>query len=194
MMPKEEFRREVDRYLTGKETEPWELLYFKVYKSQLPIIERALETATLMLGSDKSRGHCLEMICADFLAGAHLDDVRRHFINFTEDTDRVSYSGEEGRSAAETPRHDVRGMKEARIILDEKSYRELWRYVLERDGWRCQSCGNPRNLQVHHIRWRSKLGGDCEENLITLCANCCFDQQITPASSIETSPLSPLAA
>jgi len=24
-----------------------------------------------MLGSDKSRGYCLEMICADFLAGAH---------------------------------------------------------------------------------------------------------------------------
>ena len=74
-MPKEEFRREVDRYLTGKETEPWELLYFKVYKSQLPVIERALETATLMLGSGKSRGYCLEMICADFLAGAHLDDA-----------------------------------------------------------------------------------------------------------------------
>jgi len=26
-----------------------------------------------MLGSDKSRGYCLEMICADFLAGANLD-------------------------------------------------------------------------------------------------------------------------
>ena len=27
-----------------------------------------------MLGTDKSRGYCLEMICADFLAGAHLED------------------------------------------------------------------------------------------------------------------------
>jgi hypothetical protein len=26
-----------------------------------------------MLRSDKSRGYCLEMICADFLAGANLD-------------------------------------------------------------------------------------------------------------------------
>ena len=26
-----------------------------------------------MLGTDKSRGYCLEMICADFLAGANLD-------------------------------------------------------------------------------------------------------------------------
>ena len=73
-MPKEEFKREVDRHLTGHETEPWEILYFKVYKSQLPVIERALETAALMLGSEKSRSYCFEMICADFLAGATLED------------------------------------------------------------------------------------------------------------------------
>jgi hypothetical protein len=40
----------------------------------MPVIERAIETATLMLGSDRSRGYCLEMICADFLAGANLDN------------------------------------------------------------------------------------------------------------------------
>jgi hypothetical protein len=45
-------------------------IYFKLYKSQLPEVEQALETTALMLGSDKSRGYCLEMICADFLAGA----------------------------------------------------------------------------------------------------------------------------
>jgi len=72
-MPREEFRREVDRYLTGKETEPWEILYFKAYKSQLPVIEQALEAAALMLGSNKSRSYCLEMICADFLAGVSLE-------------------------------------------------------------------------------------------------------------------------
>jgi len=70
---REEFEREVERHLTGQETEPWELIYFKLYKSQLPVIEQALETAALMLGSDKSRGYMLEMICADFLAGANLD-------------------------------------------------------------------------------------------------------------------------
>jgi hypothetical protein len=72
-MQKDEFKREVERHLTGQETEPWEMLYFKVYKSALPVIEQALETATLLLGSSKSRGYCLEMICADFLAGAHLE-------------------------------------------------------------------------------------------------------------------------
>ncbi len=49
------------------------MLYFKMYKSQLQVIEQALETAALMLGTDKSRGYCLEMICADFLAGANLE-------------------------------------------------------------------------------------------------------------------------
>jgi hypothetical protein len=73
-MPKEDFRREVEKELTGKDEEPSELIYFKIYKSQILVIEHAIETAALMLGSDKSRGYCLEMICADFLAGAHLDD------------------------------------------------------------------------------------------------------------------------
>ena len=76
-LPKEEFKREVSKHLTGKETEPWEILYFKAYKSQLPVIEQALETAALMLGSDKSRGYCLEMICADFLAGVSLEAANR---------------------------------------------------------------------------------------------------------------------
>ena len=69
-MPKEGFKDEVQRHLTGKDTEPWEIIYFKICKSQLPVIEQALETAALMLGTDKSRGYCLEMICADFVAGA----------------------------------------------------------------------------------------------------------------------------
>ena len=74
-MPKEEFRRAVEKELTGRETEPHEIIYFKLYQSQIPVVEQALETAALMLGSDKSRGYCLEMICADFLAGANLDNA-----------------------------------------------------------------------------------------------------------------------
>src|SRR5205085_1325627 len=72
-LPKDQFKREVEKELTGRESEPWEIIYFKLYKTQTPIIEQAIETAALMLGSDKSRGYCLEMICADFLAGANLD-------------------------------------------------------------------------------------------------------------------------
>jgi hypothetical protein len=49
-----------------------------------------------MLGSDKSRGYCLEMICADFLAGANLDHGNpdlllnsiSHFIKFLPEEQR----------------------------------------------------------------------------------------------------------
>lgn len=73
-MPKEQFKQEVEKELTGRDSELAEIIYFKIYKSQVPVIEQAIETAALMLGSDKSRGYCLEMICADFLAGANLEN------------------------------------------------------------------------------------------------------------------------
>ena len=72
-LPKDQFKHEVEKELTGLDSEPTEIIYFKFYKSQIPVIEQAIETAALMLGTDKSRGYCLEMICADFLAGANLD-------------------------------------------------------------------------------------------------------------------------
>src|SRR5580700_2889063 len=46
-MPKEEFKREVERELTGRESEPWEIIYFKLYKTQIPVVEQAIETAAL---------------------------------------------------------------------------------------------------------------------------------------------------
>jgi hypothetical protein len=74
VLPPQEFQGEVEKELTGHDSEPWEIMYFKLYRSQIPVIEQAIERAALMLGSDKSRGYCLEMICADFLAGANLDN------------------------------------------------------------------------------------------------------------------------
>ena len=62
--------------------------------------------------------------------------------------------------------------KTPRLRLDVNSYCELHRQVLERDGWRCQTCGSMQRLQVHHLKLRSQSGGDVEQNLITLCAEC----------------------
>ena len=98
-MPREEFKREVEKELTGREAEPHEIIYFKIYKSQVPVIEQALETAALMLGTDKSRGYCLEMICADFLAGANLENGNPEillqsiirFFAFLPDQDRDNF-------------------------------------------------------------------------------------------------------
>jgi hypothetical protein len=62
--------------LPDKKPSPTKFFTFKLYKNQIPVVEQAIEIAGLMLGSDKSRGYCLEMICADFLAGANLDHGR----------------------------------------------------------------------------------------------------------------------
>jgi 5-methylcytosine-specific restriction endonuclease McrA len=56
--------------------------------------------------------------------------------------------------------------------LAPESYRRLQAEILERDGWRCQSCGSMAQLQVHHIECRSHSGDDAEVNLITLCVTC----------------------
>lgn len=44
--------------------------------------------------------------------------------------------------------------------------------IFERDGWRCRvpGCTARRNLQVHHVRFRSRGGSDDDANLAVLCA------------------------
>jgi hypothetical protein len=73
-LSKDDFKLAVERHITGKNVEAWDLLYFKVSKSQISIVEDALEKASLMLGAHRSRGYCLEMICADFLAGVSIEE------------------------------------------------------------------------------------------------------------------------
>jgi 5-methylcytosine-specific restriction endonuclease McrA len=62
--------------------------------------------------------------------------------------------------------------KQPRIKLEPERYTLIRNLVLERDGWRCQGCGSAINLQVHHLKARSRLGGDLMQNLITLCVSC----------------------
>jgi hypothetical protein len=38
-------------------------------ESRLPVVERALYVTARMVGTERSRGYCLELVCADFLAG-----------------------------------------------------------------------------------------------------------------------------
>ena len=64
------------------------------------------------------------------------------------------------------------GAKNPRLRLSPELYDQVRQQVLRRDGWRCQSCGNISNLEVHHKTFRSQSGDDSEENLITLCAEC----------------------
>ncbi|PYX24616.1 MAG: hypothetical protein DMG82_07815 [Acidobacteria bacterium] len=65
-----------------------------------------------------------------------------------------------------------RNPQRPRIKLPPEVYKELQFEVLRRDNWRCQNCGSSQNLQVHHQKFRSRRGDDCEQNLISLCAQC----------------------
>ena len=47
---------------------------------------------------------------------------------------------------------------------------KLKREILERDGYRCQICGEINDLHIHHINYDKH---DCgEKNLIVLCHSC----------------------
>jgi hypothetical protein len=46
---------------------------------------------------------------------------------------------------------------------------KLTRAIRHRDGDVCRWCGKTSGLEVHHIDYRSELGGDDPTNLITLC-------------------------
>jgi hypothetical protein len=52
----------VEKDLTGQRWNRGKSSPSKLYKSQIPVIEQALETEVLILGSDRSRGYCLERI------------------------------------------------------------------------------------------------------------------------------------
>jgi hypothetical protein len=37
-LPKNQFRREVEKELTGRGSGPWETIYSKLYKTQIPVV------------------------------------------------------------------------------------------------------------------------------------------------------------
>ena len=60
--------------------------------------------------------------------------------------------------------------KTSRRERSDKSMPDVVRTnILVRDGGRCKICGTRRDLEVHHIKYRSEGGTHDEDNLITLC-------------------------
>src|ERR1039458_1702127 len=57
-----------------------------------------------------------------------------------------------------------------RLPIEE--YRALCKSILQRDCWKCRSCGSRNALHIHHIVFRSQGGPDEAWNLITLCSSC----------------------
>ena len=174
--PKVDFRREVERELTGKETEPSELIYFKVYKSQIPGDRAGNGDGS----SDAGHGQIARLLPGDDLRRlpGRRQPGQREFGGaavFDDEILRIPASRPKARISGRPEREGLMssiGQKLPRLRLDPVSYESLRQRILRRDGWRCQSCGTMSNLEVHHSEFRSHSGADSEENLITLCAAC----------------------
>jgi hypothetical protein len=131
-------------------------------KTQIPIIEQAIETAPMTLATDTSRGYWQQWrpIDASSVNVAILQvPSRRTKAGFSPGIDREYVVN---RTPPNRPR----------LRLDPELYERLREQVLRRDGWRWQSCEARSNLEVHHNEFGSRGGSDCEENLITLCVGC----------------------
>ena len=84
-LAREEFKQEVERNLTGRESERWEILYFKAYESQLPVSEQApknsgahareQQISRVVLGYDLRGLSCWVMQCV-LTAGSFLANRR----------------------------------------------------------------------------------------------------------------------
>ena len=67
--------------------------------------------------------------------------------------------------------------KRKNIIVKGKAWEALKQKVYERDGFRCQVCGNTNRdqFEVHHIILKKMGGGnrfDHIDNLLTVCIVC----------------------
>lgn len=63
--------------------------------------------------------------------------------------------------------------------IDERTRRFCYR----RDQYKCRKCGAEEGLTLHHVVYRSQLGGHDPENLVTLCWSChrrVHDKEIVP--------------
>lgn len=56
--------------------------------------------------------------------------------------------------------------------LESSKWKELRNKRLKIDDYRCAICGNPHNLQVHHLLYPTVLGTEHIDHLVTLCTQC----------------------
>ena len=59
-------------------------------------------------------------------------------------------------------------------------WRRIRREILNRDGWRCQRCGRPGALEVHHVD--GDPGNNDPDNLQAVCRPCHIDLHRSPVA------------
>ena len=174
--------RELDRKINEQRDAMGVKIRAWLTQDQANVWEQALEVCRRLSGDDVDVGRCLEWIAGDFLATYAYEAYHKEEIE----------SGEESTGTTQPPIEEGPSDEEAagvelRVCPDDDSlpcpttpaaaYGKAWRFVLERDAYRCQypDCGLRRELHVHHIVFRSRSGkkgrarSNAPQNLITTC-------------------------
>ena len=136
-------------------------------------------TPPLPFGSDAARQQRPRTGSDTASAGAGRDPARHRIVfHAPPDVARLWRSAIEScRAAAGTHLREwecllvfIQEMRDTWENPDDPGWRQRYR-ILERDGWLCKApgCTSRSHLNAHHIIFRSHLGDDDEENLVTLC-------------------------
>ena len=86
--------------------------------------------------------------------------------------EKVAIAKESARKKAEYHNKQInRGLEDHRI---NQYWSKVRQDVLERDGYKCQCCGEQKKskLHIHHILKRKEGGTEHYDNLITICNSC----------------------
>jgi hypothetical protein len=173
--------RELDQKINAERDAAGVKIRAWLTNDQAAVWDYALEVCRRVNGADLDVGHCLELIAGEFIATyAH----RAYTIEETECVEGAM--AEDHRELENAPSDEEAAAAELRVCPDtddlpcptaSAQYGRTWRFVLERDAYRCQypDCGARKELHVHHIIFRSHSGkkgrrrSNSPQNLVTVC-------------------------
>ncbi|MGH9463980.1 MAG: HNH endonuclease [Vicinamibacteria bacterium] len=153
----------------------------QLQRYQAAVWDYALEVCRRVNGADLDVGHCLELIAGEFIATYAHRAYKMEETACGEDTMAQEHrEGENGPSDEEAAASELKTCPDNDDLpcpTASAEYGRTWRFVLERDAYRCQypDCGSRRELHVHHIVFRSHSGkkgrrrSNSPQNLVTVC-------------------------
>jgi hypothetical protein len=176
--------RELDQRLNAERDAMGVKIRAWLTQDQAAVWDRSLEVCRRLAGEDLDIGRCLELIAGEFLATYAYLAYQKEEIERYEDTSVPQQEPpsriNDGLSDEETAAMELKVCPDNHDLpcsTTPEEYGRTWRYVLERDAYRCQypDCGARCGLHVHHLVFRSRSGkkgrrrSNSPENLVTLC-------------------------
>lgn len=192
--------RELDQKLNEKRDAMGVKVRAWLTQDQANVWEQAVEVCRRLYGDDCDVGRCLELIAGDFLATYAYEAYHKEESEFCEATNAATQEQlEEGPSDQEAAAVELRVCPDNDDLPCASAsvpYGRTWRFVLERDAYRCQypDCRGRKELHVHHIVFRSHSGkkgrarSNSPQNLVTVCV---FHHRMIHAGTIGVTGQAP---